>query len=74
MFFIHSQYDSMSYHQLADVQCKLAGAGVGSSQYQVLTIPGGSQHAFQYGRDWDPSASLLRISDRVIIFLNAYLQ
>ena len=74
MFFIHSQYDSMPYNQLADVQCKLDQVDVDSSQYQVLTIPGGSQRAFQYWRDWDPSASVLRISDRVIIFLNTYLQ
>ncbi len=74
MYFIHSQYDSMPYHQLFDVQCKLTEAGVNSSQYQVLTIPGGHQHAFQYWRSWDPSASVLRISDRVTIFLNTYLK
>ncbi len=74
MYFIHSRYDSMPYNQIADVKCKLAEVDVDSSEYQVLIIPEGSQHAFQYWRDWDPSASLLRISDKVIIFLNTHLQ
>lgn len=76
MFFIHARYDSMPYHQLFDVQCKLNGVGVNSSQYKVLTVtgsPGERGHAFQYW-EYDPCDGQGTIGERVITFLDTYLK
>lgn len=74
MYFIHSRFDSMPYHQLFDVQCKLTGVGVNSSQYQVLTIQNSHEHAFQYWRSGDGTGSAITNGTRVINFLNSHLK
>ena len=76
MYFIHSRHDTIPYHQLFDVQCKLAAAGVTASQYQVLTIPDSSEHAFQYWRSWDgqPGGPTVLVAGDVISFLDLYLK
>ena len=73
MYFINSQYDSMPFHQIIDVQCALSAAGVSSTSYQVLTIPNSREHAFAYWRSWDGQpGSILTIVGRVVSFLNAH--
>lgn len=76
MYFIHARCDTMPYHQLGAVQCKLSEAQVTSSQYQVLTILDSSEHAFQYWRSLAPPFTVQSptIGELVISFLNSYLQ
>lgn len=77
MFFVNSQYDSMPFHQIIDIQCALEGVGVSSSLYQVLTVPNSQEHAFEYWRSWDGivpvgNGPALTVASHVIDFLNAH--
>ena len=74
MYFLHARFDTMPYHQLFDVQCKLAEAGVDSSQFQVLTIQNSGGHAFQYWSSGDGTMNPLTNSARIINFLDSYLK
>lgn len=76
MYLISSEYDPMPYHQIIDMQCALQGAGVNSSLYQVETIPGSNEHAFEYWRTWDGVSGPLAHDwgYHVISFLDKYLK
>jgi hypothetical protein len=74
MYFIHARFDTIPYHQLFDVQCKLTADGVDSSKYQVLTIQNSHEHAFQYWRSGDGTANAITNSARVINFLDSHLK
>lgn len=77
MFLVNSQYDSMPFHQIIDIQCALQGVGVSSSLYPVLTVPNSQEHAFEYWKSWDGIAPVgngptLTVASHVIDFLNAH--
>ena len=75
LLLINTQYDTMPFHQIVDMECALQSAGVDPSLYRVDTIPDSHLHAFAYWDEYDdgyPYAQ--RISARVIAFLDANLK
>jgi acetyl esterase/lipase len=78
MYFIHTDLDPMPHHQIVDIQCALESIGADPTLYKAWTIPGSTEHAFEY---WDsliyddiPPNNITTVKDRVIPFLNQYLK